>query len=393
MSNITAKQLKDVLIQHYDHNIDLNAKGFLPNTIRVLGESGIGKTSAVIQAAEELCVKYNTENIRWKKINLSNISDVAELVGFPKTKTLIKKDRKEKWVWDQNIAQYKDWEITDNTVTSYAHPEWVEYLSGGGILVLDDYSRSAPRILQAIMDILDRREYISWKLPANVLIVLTGNPSNGNYLVSAEDSAQTTRYITYNMVYDFESWKEWAVKNAIKYDYIDFIKINDKELFDGSEVNIRQWTKIFTLGSIKELEESFFKSLVIATVGEQKAPVLFEYLLEINRIEITGEEIFNTKYEKIEKKIKDLIYKENYYRNSVSAIIVSRIVNHLATLTDDNIIDKAADVIKRLALNSIINVESLRSILEQSVNKALYFNLFKDDSIMDLLNDADVSTT
>ena len=97
MSNISIKDLKQIIKDHYKHNIELATKGFLPNTLRVLGESGIGKTSIVKEASEELCAELHDEGIRWKKINLANISDVAELIGYPKTKTLIKKDGEEMW--------------------------------------------------------------------------------------------------------------------------------------------------------------------------------------------------------------------------------------------------------------------------------------------------------
>ena len=50
--------------------------------------------------------------------------------------------------------------------------------------------------MQATMEILDRQEYVSWKLPKNWHILLTTNPDNGDYNVTSLDVAQKTRFIS-----------------------------------------------------------------------------------------------------------------------------------------------------------------------------------------------------
>lgn len=392
MSNISIKDLKQIIKDHYKHNIELATKGFLPNTLRVLGESGIGKTSIVKEASEELCAELHDEGIRWKKINLANISDVAELIGYPKTKTLIKKDGEEMWVWDESLSIYPEWTKTNRTVTSYAHPEWIEYLSSGGILCLDDYNRSSSRVLQAIMEILDRREYISWKLPDNVLIVLTGNPSNGDYLVTSEDAAQTSRYITYEVEFDFKSWSEWASKNNIKFEYIDFIKINEEELFKKSDINIRQWTKIFSLASITQLNDTFFNSLIKGCVGNEKALLFMDYLSDIGKIEITGEEIVNGEYKAISKKLNGLIFKKDYYRHSISSVIASRIINYINSNPIENICKKASEKLIKLTSDKIFNIDTMIFLTQEISDTPLYNMLLSNDVFLDLINESDVET-
>ena len=75
----------------------------------------------------------------------------------------------------------------------------------GGILILDDYTRSEPRFMQATMELIDRQEYISWKLPKNWHIVLTTNPDNGDYNVTSLDIAQKTRFISVEVKFDEKS--------------------------------------------------------------------------------------------------------------------------------------------------------------------------------------------
>jgi len=368
-NSITVKELKNIIIQHFDYNIKLTEAGFLPSSIRILGPSGIGKTSAVEQSVAELSEKLGKE-IRWKKINLANISDAADLVGFPKVKTLVKKDGEEKWVWDNSLKQYATWDITDKSVTSYAHPEWVEYLSEGGILLLDDFNRCQPRILQAIMDIIDRREYYSWKLPSDVLILLTGNPSGEDYIVATEDKAQTTRYITYNIDFDLYSWKEWAINKNIKYEFIDFIALNYEELFNdkASTTNIRQWTRLFALASIEELTPDFLISFGTACVGSANIPMLLEHLKEINKIEITAKDIFETKkYPEVEKTLRGLIFKKDYYRNSVAALVIGRMLNYIIEKCKSKTVklDKEIDIILKLIANEIFSKETVNIIIDE----------------------------
>lgn len=71
------------------------------------------------------------------------------------------------------------------------------------------------RYLQATMELIDRGEYISWKLPKNWHIILTNNPDDGEYTVNSVDAAQKTRYINVNMTFDVKEWAKWAEGEGI----------------------------------------------------------------------------------------------------------------------------------------------------------------------------------
>ena len=88
---------------------------------------------------------------------------------------------------------------------SYSPPEWISGKEDGGILLLDDWNRADIRFIQAVMELVDRQEYISWKLPKNWHIILTANPDNGDYLVSSIDNAQKTRFISTILQFDLHS--------------------------------------------------------------------------------------------------------------------------------------------------------------------------------------------
>ena len=89
----------------------------------------------------------------------------------------------------------------------YAIPMWLKQLdpNKGTILNLDDWTRTTEAIAQAVMEIICRQEYISWRLPKNTTVILTENPNDGNYNVNENDEAMGTRYMKYNIKFDIGS--------------------------------------------------------------------------------------------------------------------------------------------------------------------------------------------
>jgi len=76
-SNQNIKELKIFITHTITNNRYLQSKGKMPKAVEVIGESGIGKTSAIIQAAEE-------HELSFVKLNLSQIEELGDLIGYPK---------------------------------------------------------------------------------------------------------------------------------------------------------------------------------------------------------------------------------------------------------------------------------------------------------------------
>lgn len=64
--------------------------------------------------------------------------------------------------------------------------------------------------MQAIMEIINRQEYISWKFPKNTTLILTENPDNGTYNTSSMDEAQKSRYMRFDLKFDVNCWSRFA---------------------------------------------------------------------------------------------------------------------------------------------------------------------------------------
>ena len=73
---LNAKELKQFLNHIIENNRFLQEQNKTPVAIEVIGESGIGKTSAIVQLAKEL-------DFNFVKLNLSQIEEIGDLVGFP----------------------------------------------------------------------------------------------------------------------------------------------------------------------------------------------------------------------------------------------------------------------------------------------------------------------
>jgi len=59
-----------------NNNRFLQANNKPPVSVEIIGDSGIGKTSMVVQLAKEM-------NLNFVKLNLAQIEELGDLVGFP----------------------------------------------------------------------------------------------------------------------------------------------------------------------------------------------------------------------------------------------------------------------------------------------------------------------
>jgi len=79
------------------------------------------------------------------------------------------------WIDEYAVEEYTKlvYQFTCFNCMSYCPPEWICGSSTGGILLLDDWNRADIRFIQAVMELIDRQQYISWSLPKDWHIILT----------------------------------------------------------------------------------------------------------------------------------------------------------------------------------------------------------------------------
>jgi MoxR-like ATPase len=216
LNEMTISEFTGVFNYLLDNNQKLQEQGLTPIAIGIEGAAGIGKTSVIQQVAEK-------RGMTFCKLNLSQLEEVGDMVGFPQKEVLLQwtsKDgtQKTKW-WPENLISKvpSNVTITNKTRMGYAPPSWLpqENNPNGTILALDDYTRANQLFMQATMELINEGKYISWSLPENTSVVLTTNPDDGEFSVQSLDSAQKTRFINFNLKLDVRDWATWAEFNNV----------------------------------------------------------------------------------------------------------------------------------------------------------------------------------
>jgi hypothetical protein len=364
--SLNVKEAKSFLAHIIQNNRYLQKNGKLPVAVEVVGDSGIGKTSTIVQLADEL-------NLKFVKLNLAQIEELGDLVGFPIRQFEVCVDGGDcLWIDEHAVQEYtkQGYQFTGANRMSYCPPEWISNSATGGILLLDDWNRADIRFIQAVMELIDRQQYISWSLPKDWHIILTANPDNGEYLVNSIDNAQKTRFISVNLKFDINCWSEWAEDAQIDNRCINFL-LKHPELV-STEINSRSITTFFN--SISSLD-SFDNSLpLIQMIGEGSVGSEFSTMFTIfinNKLDkiISPETIMTHNSEDyILNTLKGVIGKDKDYRADLASIISTRIINYSLYYAKNNKVEKS--FIDRLAF--LINEELFAVDLKYNMVKSIY---------------------
>jgi hypothetical protein len=327
---LNVEELKSFIKHMVKNNQHIQTEGKVPVAINIEGDAGLGKTSAIMQLGKEL-------NMQVVKLNLSQLEELGDLVGFPVKEFQIQNaDGQTKWINEAQIAaaQKAGFKIVDKRM-SHAAPEWIQGKGEGGFLVLDDYTRADHRFMQATMEILDRQEYVSWKLPKNWHVILTTNPDNGDYNVTSLDVAQKTRFISVELKYDVNVWAKWAEQAQIDGRCINFMLMNPELV--NQRVNPRSVTTFFNaISSIPKFEDDL---PLIQMIGEGSVGVDFSSMFtmfinnKLDRI-ISPEDTMTKDEAYVIGALTAAVGKDDSFRADISSVIATRLINYSLTFAD-----------------------------------------------------------
>lgn len=371
--NLNIDELKGFVNHIIENNRFLQKENKPPVAIEVVGESGIGKTSTIVELAKE-------NNLDFVKLNLAQIEELGDLVGFPVRQFQMYKEVKVKpsndglnytaaqraaaskdvanmttkkvgqWVDELAVSEYlkNGFKMTGKNRMSYCAPEWISDKKQGGILLLDDWNRADVRFIQAVMELIDRQTYISWSLPKDWHIILTANPDNGDYMVNSIDSAQKTRYITANLKFDVDVWARWAEEANIDTRCINFLLLHPELV--TQETNARSITTFFnSISSFDSFEDNLAMIQMIGegSVGSEFASMFTMFIN--NRLDkiVTPKELLTDQDEsKIINKLKSSIGTGDSYRADIASILATRLANYSIVYSKENSV--TADIVNRL---------------------------------------------
>ena len=373
--NLNIDECKDFVNHIIKNNRFLQEENKNPVAVEIVGESGIGKTSAVVDLAKE-------NNLNFVKLNLAQIEELGDLVGFPvrqfqmyKEKEVAKKvdnlnytaaqkaaasaqlgtitKKVGQWVDELAVEEYlrQGWKMTGKNRMSYCAPEWIADAKEGGILLLDDWNRADTRFIQAVMELIDRQTYISWTLPKDWHIILTANPDNGDYMVNSVDSAQKTRYVTANLKFDVNVWAQWAEGAGIDTRCINFLLLHPELV--TQETNARSITTFFNaISSFEKFEDnlSLVQMIGEGSVGDSFASMFTTFIN--NKLDklVTPKDLLTHDNESyILGELRSCIGKDDTYRADIASTLATRLGNYSVVYSKDNTISqKVTDRLKAL---------------------------------------------
>jgi nucleoside-triphosphatase THEP1 len=334
---LNVDELKGFIKHMVTNNQHIQKEGKVPVAINIEGDAGLGKTSAIMQLGKEL-------NMQVVKLNLSQLEELGDLVGFPVKEFEIQNaEGKTTWINEAQIdaAVKKGYKVIGKRM-SHAAPEWIQGKGEGGFLILDDYTRADHRFMQATMEILDRQEYVSWKLPKNWHVILTTNPDNGDYNVTSLDVAQKTRFISVGLKFDKDVWAKWAETVGIDGRCINFMLMHP-ELVNQS-VNPRSITTFFNgISSIPKFED---KLPLIQMIGEGSVGVDFSSMFtmfinnKLDRI-IAPEDILTKDEAYVMGALKAAVGEDDDFRADISSVIATRVINYSLVHAENNSVSDA----------------------------------------------------
>jgi len=343
---LNAEEIKGHLKDLIAGNRYIQAQGKTPIGLNVEGEAGLGKTSVVMQLAEEM-------GLQCVKRNLAEIEELGDLVGFPLRQFQLCKAKSDSeteclWIDEQAVSEYikQGFAFTGSKRMTYCPPDWIADKGEGGILFLDDFSRADSRMIQAAMEIINRQQYISWTLPKDWHIIMSSNPDNGHYMVNSQDVAHQTRYCTIEMKWDVDCWARQAEKDQIDGRCINFLLKHPEIMDEGNlreGINPRSITNFFNrISYIQDFEKGLVKVQEIgeSSVGAEITTLFTTFIA--NRLDklISPKEMLTKDWKVVKHELTESCGKGSTYRPDISSILTTRMINYSIFYADKNTVDQ-----------------------------------------------------
>ena len=366
--NLNIEELDGFVNHIIKNNRFLQDQGKKPVAVEVVGESGIGKTTSIM----DMAVRHELDFV---KLNLAQIEELGDLVGFPVRQFQMYREKKiptsskdlnynsrsavaedlakmttvttkkvGQWVDEMAVSDYlkSGWKMTGKNRMSYCAPEWIADKKAGGILLLDDWNRADVRFIQAVMELVDRQTYISWSLPKDWHIILTANPDNGDYMVNSVDAAQKTRYITANLKFDIDVWAKWAEEAGIDTRCINFLLLNPELV--TQETNARSISTFFNaISGIEKFDEqlSLIQMIGEGSVGDEFSSMFTMFINnKLDKLPTPKDLLTNENDMTVKSMLTSAIGKDDDYRADIASALATRLANYAVVYSKENTINK-----------------------------------------------------
>lgn len=298
------------------------------------------------------------------------------------------------WVDEQAVQEYLrlGYAFTGQKRMSYCAPEWIADKPAGGILLLDDFNRANERFMQAVMELVDRQTYISWKLPKDWHILLSSNPAGGDYFVQEQDSAQKTRYITVGLKFDSDVWAKWAESANIDSRCINFLLMHPELI--SKDINARAITNFFnSISSIDDFGTAESLTLIQmigeGSVGTEFATMFTTFINnKLDKMISPKEILLNTGEAYVIGALRSCIGKGVDYRADIASVMAARIINYSLHYAENNpITQKEIDRLIRLTTEDELFSTDLKYHMVKKIingNKSKFQKMMNNNDVLQM---------
>ena len=227
--------------------------------------------------------------------------------------------------------------------TVYRPPQWLSSALSNvnpekpGLLILDDFNRAEPRILQGCMQLLQMHALFSWELPPNWQIVLTANPEGGDYDVNEMDDAMLTRMLHITMQFDAECWAKWAINKGLDNRGIEFL-LTYPQTVNGIRTTARSFTQfIMQISPLKNMDDEKNLRLIEiigkGTLEEETINKFMHFCKFVKRKLLSPQEILEAKDFKkdVAIRIKQVVSGDGYKRTDLLNTMCSNLCLYLSS--------------------------------------------------------------
>ena len=321
-AKLNAIEIQDFLDYVINQNTKISKEGDgvqRGTPVCIWGPHGIGKTQSVINFAKR-------NDYTYVYCAPAQFEEVGDLHGIPET-------------YDPTPEMPN----SGDEYTVYRPPQWLHSALSNvhpdkpGILILDDFNRAEPRIIQSCMQLLQMHALFSWELPLNWQIVLTANPEGGAYNVNEMDDAMLTRMLHITMEFDVECWAKWAINAGLDNRGIEFL-LTYPQVVTGIRTTARSFTQFLRqISGIKDLDNPhnlrMIEILGKGTLEDDTINKFLHFCKFVKRKLLSPKEILETRNfdRDVSDRIKQVVSGDGYKRTDLLNTMCTNLCLYLSS--------------------------------------------------------------
>ncbi|OGZ97281.1 MAG: hypothetical protein A3I44_00630 [Candidatus Sungbacteria bacterium RIFCSPLOWO2_02_FULL_51_17] len=226
-------------------------------TIFIWGPPGIGKSDIIKQVAAE-------EGINFIDMRLAT-RDPSDIKGIP-----VPRDERTKWFPPEELPK-----------------------DGRGILFLDELNLAPPLVQASAYQLILNKRVEQYRLPAGWMIITAGNRSDHAAHVYRMAAPLRNRFVHIDFEINVDDWREWAMKNDLAPEVIEFISFRPDLLFkfdpkrdEYAFPTPRSWHFVSRImkSSLYPSEKDIAEEAIRGAVGAGAAAELRAYIMLKNEL-------------------------------------------------------------------------------------------------------------